>query len=265
MAIDGSSDGAGWRLRMEQGSDVMAVRFSSDGALVGAACADGWVRCYDAHTGTASYASHALAQCLKWGTHEDRGEPSQAHTSRVQAVKWSPADPHQIVTAGWDRTIQVWDTRTDQATGSLYGAYVCGDAVDLHVDGRTLLTGSARDGEQLQLWDLAALHKPAEVLPLPPRGGEAGRGWGGVYAAQFRPSAGAAFAAGGIAGVCIGDAAGRGPLMAPSAFLPPDFRSVFGFRAHEHGVGGEGPALAPALRRQSACDCLTPSPSRTTT
>eukprot|EP01062_Namystynia_karyoxenos_P027262 TRINITY_DN2097_c2_g2_i2.p1 TRINITY_DN2097_c2_g2~~TRINITY_DN2097_c2_g2_i2.p1 ORF type:complete len:343 (+),score=89.80 TRINITY_DN2097_c2_g2_i2:83-1111(+) len=290
--------------------EVMAVGFSPDELLVGAACADGIVRCYDAHSGASSYAVDTMlkqadkipatcmrfrpdregktrniaivgtaagelqhwhlsskklvhnitepeneiyavdfrpdgeqfatagkdhrvrlyseetrqeTQCLQWGASQLYPEPMTAHSSRVQAVRYVPGDPFRMVSAGWDRTVQLWDTRQDQATEYLYGPYVCGDAVDVHNDGRTLVTGSCRDEEQLQVWDLANTKEPCAVIPLPPGPDEHPMH---VYSVQFRPSGPGQFCAvGGTAGVHVCDVRTQTPV--PGRYVPHGFHAVF--------------------------------------
>ena len=46
---------------------------------------------------------------------------------------------------------QIWDLRVGKSMRSLYGAYLCGDAMDIK-DG-SVLTGSWRSKDALQLWD----------------------------------------------------------------------------------------------------------------
>ena len=44
--------------------------------------------------------------------------------------------------------------RLNYAVRSIFGAHVCGDSLD--ISGNTVLTGSWRPEEQLQLWDLGS-------------------------------------------------------------------------------------------------------------
>lgn len=59
-----------------------------------------------------------------------------------------------LVSGGWDRSVKVWDLRIERAVRSVFGPYVCGDA--LSVRGGRLLTGSWRHSAALQQWDLAS-------------------------------------------------------------------------------------------------------------
>jgi len=69
----------------------------------------------------------------------------------VFCVKYKGNDPNVILSAGWDNTIQVWDTRLNYAVRSLFGPHVCGDGMDIRDN--TILTGSWRPEKQIQMWD----------------------------------------------------------------------------------------------------------------
>eukprot|EP00756_Hemistasia_phaeocysticola_P004309 Hpha_TRINITY_DN12743_c0_g1::TRINITY_DN12743_c0_g1_i1::g.114362::m.114362 len=157
-------------------TEVYAVDYRPDGDQFAVAGKDHSVHLYDEETRTETMR-------LQWAA-PGAPEPRPAHSSRVQSIKWVPGDPNLILSAGWDRTVQIWDTRQDQSTGYFYGPYVCGDALDIHTDGRTVVTGSARDNKQIEVWDLAERSKPAEVIELPSSG--AGHD-PHVYSLQLRP------------------------------------------------------------------------------
>lgn len=92
------------------------------------------------------------------GAERDRPlvRPTQSgmgHSSNVYGAAWErgPGDA-VLVTAGWDNSICIWDRRQRARVGSMFGAYVCGDALDLR--GNEVLSGSWRDQSPLQLWDV---------------------------------------------------------------------------------------------------------------
>ena len=65
--------------------------------------------------------------------------------------------PNVLVSGGWDNTIQIYDIREKGPVGSIYGPHICGDAIDFRNDGVTLLTGSYRQDDALQLFDMRTL------------------------------------------------------------------------------------------------------------
>lgn len=81
-----------------------------------------------------------------------------AHSSRVQAVRWSPTDKNIIYSGGWDKTVQQWDFRAGRATNRIFGPYICGDGLDVH--GNLIVTASTRPSNQLQFWDARNFLKP---------------------------------------------------------------------------------------------------------
>ena len=91
------------------------------------------------------------------------------HTNRVYSCKFttghtSPID-HLVLSSGWDRTLQVWDMRVPgPAVKSFFGAYLAGDAMD--VMDNTICTGSHRQENQLQLWDLRYGGEPVSLITL---------------------------------------------------------------------------------------------------
>ena len=125
----------------EENNQVFAIDYRQDGARFATAGKDYTVRVYDEATKTKVAALHG-----------GFGKQSTGHSNRVFSLKFSAADPNLLISAGWDNTIQVWDLRTEHAVRALFGAHICGDAVDLHV--HTLVSGSWRPESQLQLWDV---------------------------------------------------------------------------------------------------------------
>ena len=68
-----------------------------------------------------------------------------------------------MVSGGWDNTVWIYDIRERGPVGMIYGPHICGDAIDLRSDGNTLLTGSYRQENPLELWDIRKLEKLKEI------------------------------------------------------------------------------------------------------
>ena len=64
-------------------------------------------------------------------------------------------DDNSIVSSGWDDTVLMWDLRSGQVARWMFGTHVCGEAVCFSKDNTMLITGSWRDHDQLQFWDVA--------------------------------------------------------------------------------------------------------------
>jgi WD40 repeat protein len=92
------------------------------------------------------------------GTSELSGHTMvSGHQARVVALRAHTKDPNVFVTAGMDQMILLWDIRQPAAAGHFTGPNVTGDALDVAADGSAILTGSQRDSDQVELWDMRTL------------------------------------------------------------------------------------------------------------
>eukprot|EP00754_Rhynchopus_humris_P040339 Rhum_TRINITY_DN23384_c0_g1::Rhum_TRINITY_DN23384_c0_g1_i1::g.177842::m.177842 len=145
---------------VDVGTEVYCLSYREDGLQYAAGGKDGAV-----HIG--SEGGKGVTTTLTWAEPtEDRDRPAPAHSSRVQSVKWFPHDQHMLISGGWDSSLQIWDTRTDHAVSSMFGAYLCGDAMVISKDGHTVYTASCRDVDQIQMWDTRKPSEPGQTLPM---------------------------------------------------------------------------------------------------
>eukprot|EP01063_Lacrimia_lanifica_P034327 TRINITY_DN6321_c0_g1_i1.p1 TRINITY_DN6321_c0_g1~~TRINITY_DN6321_c0_g1_i1.p1 ORF type:complete len:328 (+),score=120.65 TRINITY_DN6321_c0_g1_i1:71-1054(+) len=143
------------------GTEVYCVSYRPDGAAFACSGKDGRIRIGDEH-------AHRVSQELYWAKPKDTTDlPCSAHSSRVLSVDWIPESATNLISGGWDKSLQVWDTRTDHAVQTFYGAYLCGDAMRVCDDGYTVITASCRDRDQLQLFDLRKNDCDPVPVPLP--------------------------------------------------------------------------------------------------
>jgi hypothetical protein len=160
----------------EPDNQIFAADYRSDGLAFATGGKDKAVRVYDesratgggdgatsvgASAATTSSSSGPTLTMRGGGSYSsasvgEDGSANAGHSNRIFAVTWHPTDPFTVVSGGWDNTIQVYDTRVGHSVRSLYGAHICGDALALSPDGSTLLTGSWRPDDCLQLWDFAS-------------------------------------------------------------------------------------------------------------
>lgn len=167
----------------EEDNQVYALDYRPDGEMFASAGRDAKVRVYEEST-------KSLLMTLAVGN----GHTSAGHSNRVYSVKFSPHDPTQLVSGGWDNTVQIWDTRAGISVRSIYGPHICGDGVDIHPGGKTLLTASWRPENALQLWDLGT-SKLIENVPFNTPSSEPRPE--ALYTCQFEPTRGDVVAAGG--------------------------------------------------------------------
>eukprot|EP01017_Pseudomicrothorax_dubius_P006409 TRINITY_DN1181_c0_g2_i6.p1 TRINITY_DN1181_c0_g2~~TRINITY_DN1181_c0_g2_i6.p1 ORF type:complete len:310 (+),score=31.24 TRINITY_DN1181_c0_g2_i6:356-1285(+) len=99
------------------------------------------------------------------------------HSNRVFSIKFVNDDPNILLTGGWDNTIRVWDIRESTSVRAIYGPTISGDSLDYSQG--TILTGSYRNKDQLQLWDFGT----GKVIQNIDWGGNSEQVY--IYAAQF--------------------------------------------------------------------------------
>lgn len=131
----------------EPGNQIYSCDISPTGDTWATAGKDRLVRVYDAEKKTcvsSMGAADILASSVVHG-----------HTNRVFSVKYHPGAPHTLVSAGWDNTVQIWDTRAGHSVKSIYGPHLAGDALDVTPAGK-IVTGSWRTLKALQVWDLGS-------------------------------------------------------------------------------------------------------------
>lgn len=87
------------------------------------------------------------------------GKDLPGHSNRVFCVKYNQFDSNQVASGGWDDTVQIYDVRKKEPVASMWGPHVCGDSIDFRNDGNTVLTGSYRQSNVLELWDLRTFKK----------------------------------------------------------------------------------------------------------
>eukprot|EP00946_MAST-07B_sp_MAST-7B-sp1_P004115 g4115.t1 len=154
---------------------LFTVNYSADGKKFATGGKDFAVRVYDEATKT-------LVSKMEGGYHAI----TKGHSNRVFSLKFDKNDDNILVSGGWDNTVQIWDLRVERSVRSFYGPHVCGDAVDIY-DG-TILTGSYRNNDQLQLWDFGT-GKLVKTIPWGSAASASGaRGQAcQLYAASFSP------------------------------------------------------------------------------
>eukprot|EP00386_Alphamonas_edax_P006640 GDKI01021449.1.p1 GENE.GDKI01021449.1~~GDKI01021449.1.p1 ORF type:complete len:385 (+),score=92.15 GDKI01021449.1:75-1229(+) len=126
----------------EEGNQLFCIDYMRDGSQFAVAGKNREIHVYDEAT------KQLVTKCEasdSWGL--------RGHANRVFSLKCHPTEPHTILSGGWDNTVQIWDVRTGSSVRSIYGPFICGDALDVSEDGNTVLTGSWRTDKQLQLWD----------------------------------------------------------------------------------------------------------------
>jgi COMPASS component SWD3 len=133
---------------------ALACDYRGDGELLAIGGQDCAVRVFDSR--------HQLVHTLKSGILSD--ETSPGHSGRVCSVRFHNTDHNILVSGGWDRSLHVWDLRVERSVRSIYGPYICGQALDLRGD--VVLSGATADRHQMQLWHLGSCKLMMDI-PLP--------------------------------------------------------------------------------------------------
>lgn len=133
-----------------QENHIYTIDYNTDGNILAAAGKDKYIRLYDEQT------KSLMCKFKDLGKYP-------GHSNRIFSVKFNPIDANQIVSGGWDNTIQIYDVRQKGPVKSLYGPHICGESIDFRTDGYTLLTGSYRQEEVLELWDLRKFQKFRDI------------------------------------------------------------------------------------------------------
>ena len=100
---------------------ILALSFDCLGKYFQIAGEDGVVRVFDVATASqagllSASSNHAL---------------NDGHRSRVFALAGHPHTPHELLSAGWDNTVQFWDMRHPHAVRRIYGPHICGEGLSI--------------------------------------------------------------------------------------------------------------------------------------
>lgn len=125
------------------GSNLTAMTMDSFGETFAIACADGSIRMYDVEN---LQRTKALVKMS--------ARSASAQLMNVNAIVFHPEDPNVLLAAGWNDRILIWDVRTGTTERNIPGPHIRGHALDIQND--QILTGSARDKKQIEIWDFGS-------------------------------------------------------------------------------------------------------------
>ncbi|XP_043190858.1 sterol regulatory element-binding protein cleavage-activating protein-like [Amphibalanus amphitrite] len=134
---------------------VLALSFDCLGKYFQIAGEDGIIRVFDVATGTqagrlSASSNHAL---------------NDGHRSRVFALAGHPLTPHELLSAGWDNTVQFWDMRHPHAVRRIYGPHICGEGLSIDPFTNHIVTASWRRRQALQIWDYGSGELITDLQP----------------------------------------------------------------------------------------------------
>jgi len=82
----------------------------------------------------------------------DRHYKIPGHQNRVFSIKCHPEDPNILVSAGWDRSVKIYDIRDKAPVASIGGSAVSGDSLDIFDD--MVICGSHRNKDVMQVYSI---------------------------------------------------------------------------------------------------------------
>eukprot|EP00929_Paragymnodinium_shiwhaense_P057888 TRINITY_DN28993_c0_g1_i1.p1 TRINITY_DN28993_c0_g1~~TRINITY_DN28993_c0_g1_i1.p1 ORF type:complete len:461 (+),score=110.58 TRINITY_DN28993_c0_g1_i1:113-1495(+) len=109
------------------------------------------------------------------------GLKTGGHSNRIFGMTYHTSDSNIVLSGSWDKLLQVWDLRKSRPARTILGPYICGDAVDVSKDGKTVLTGSCRIKDQVQTWDFGTGKMVESASWASPGSRDVNK----VYSAQF--------------------------------------------------------------------------------
>lgn len=130
---------------------LYSIDFTLDGTLLACAGRDRHVRIYDETTKSLAF------------TMKEKGR-LMGHGNRIFCVKFNKGDQNMLVSGGWDNNVFVYDMRYRGPVHAIYGPHICGDAIDFKRDGYTMICGSYRGEDALEVYDLRMM-KRSRVYP----------------------------------------------------------------------------------------------------
>jgi WD40 repeat protein len=122
---------------VKEDNDTTCIDINSRGKYMATVGKDHRIRLYDLTSpeieldATYSSFSKDIEQNYKSEARVSIQLEDQAHSSRVFSIKFHKQEPDTFFTAGWDRTVKIWDRRSKSGViDTIYGPSVCGDGID---------------------------------------------------------------------------------------------------------------------------------------
>ncbi|KAG5345358.1 GBLP protein, partial [Acromyrmex heyeri] len=72
----------------------------------------------------------------------DTPDVMDGHKSRVFSACFNPKSAYELISGGWDDTIQFWDTRQAHSFRFISGVHICGDGLDINKNGKENISDS---------------------------------------------------------------------------------------------------------------------------
>lgn len=161
------------------GSPLSALAWTNDGSAVAVAGGEKAIRIYDVEVemGKATFnATRTLGQSVAFCG------KCTGHNLKIVSLCAHPLAPQMLVSAGLDRQILVWDIRTgDSPVANIHGPELAGDSIDVSRDGYSVLAGSHRSKNPIEIFDLRMNEDAKPTVSYGWRGNEEATEGGGKW------------------------------------------------------------------------------------
>lgn len=151
----------------EEGNSIYCIDYNYDGTRLVTGGHDTHIRLYDD-------AAKDIIHVFK-----DSSDDCLSHFSRIFSVKFDPYDDRLIYSGGWDKMINVNDTRQKGPVSKIEGPYLSADTLDVHKT--YLLVGNYTTENPLEIYDLRKLELVNTITWKTETGGKGGLVLGAMF------------------------------------------------------------------------------------
>jgi len=134
----------------EKNNQITSLDFSNDGSYFATGGKDSSLRVYNTDNLTVSRFYSGTDDLERDGSGHDL-TASSGHSKKVFAIKFHPEDRNVFLSTSWDRSVKIWDLRSEYAVRTINGPFVCGDGIDIF-QGKIVTASWVAHGA-LELWD----------------------------------------------------------------------------------------------------------------
>ncbi|XP_078063839.1 pre-mRNA-processing factor 17-like, partial [Mustelus asterias] len=136
-----------------ENQETLIAAFNPSGTRFATGGTTGSIRLYDTLT----------RECLLTLTSSPSPTVMDGHRSRIFALKFHPGSFSDLVSGGWDDTVQFWTENQPHSVRRIFGPHLCGDALQIHPETNEILTGSWRRENSLEVWDYDSGQKIQDI------------------------------------------------------------------------------------------------------